>query len=83
MLFRETGAHLFALFLVRQAGHGRFEEEDAEDGEEDEQFEQDEPHEGPSPGHVPETVPVEMPDACDEVCHGLGFNTQSYEFSGN
>jgi hypothetical protein len=24
-----------------------------------------------------------MPDACDEVCHGLGFNTQSYEFSGN
>ena len=59
MRFREGGAHRLALLLVREALHGRLEEENAKDGEEDDEFEHYEPHQGLSPGHVPEPVPVQ------------------------
>ena len=63
--------HQLAFLLVCETAHGRFEEEQTENGEEDEDFKENEPNERPSPGHVPEAVPVEVPDAQQEFFCGF------------
>jgi hypothetical protein len=59
MWLRQDIAHLFALLLVRESSHGGLEEKDAENAEKDDELEQDKPHQGLTPGHVAETVPVQ------------------------
>ena len=62
----EGGPDGFYFLRFGQSGQGGLEEEEAEDGKHHEELHEDDDPERAPPGHLPETVAVETPDAQQE-----------------
>lgn len=75
--FYQFPAHVvfFLLSCVRSPVQKVGEEENAEDKEKHEQFDKDDEPQRPSPGHLPKTLPIELPDAFHPMC----FHTPKFK----